>query len=189
MDQFFILLDQHIYHSPARSNRMFSTLKLRGHIEAAYDFKKNYPHTKIITKNYLNNLNYFLQQSDEREHIYLIYCGHGSPGKWNIGITKNQLQKSVEKIPNKITIVSDNCFSDTMNLAHLRPNVSFISAARATGSTDDTSAFFTFEGGYLSNVFYQSFRPKLPFFKLKNRILDHYFDDLGSNLHRPRFFE
>ena len=171
MDQFFILLDQHIYHSPARSNRMFSTLKLRGHIEAAYNFKKNYPHTKIITKNYLNNLNYFL------------------PGKWNIGITKNQLQKSVEKVPNKITIVSDNCFSDTMNLSHLRPNVSFISAARATGSTDDTSAFFSFEGGYLSNVFYQAFRPKLPFFKLKNRILDHYFDDLGQNLHRPRFFE
>ena len=53
---------------------------------------------------------------------------------------------------------------------------------------NDTSAFFTFDGGYLTNIFYHCFRPKLSFQQLKKRILKYYFDDFGENLHRPRFF-
>ena len=73
MDQFCILLDQHIYYKPSRSSKLFSTLKLNGHFESAYNFKKIYPHTKIIKNNYLNELNDFLSKSNISEHIYVLY--------------------------------------------------------------------------------------------------------------------
>ena len=125
MDQFIILLDQHIYYSPARSSKLFSTLKMTGHLEAAREFKKNYPHAKIIRQNYLANLDKYLKDTNSNEHIYLIYCGHGSPHRWNIGISKKQLEKSLKLVSNKITIISDCCYSDTMDVSIIRKKCIF----------------------------------------------------------------
>ena len=44
---------------------------------------------------YLNNIS---------EHIYVLYCGHGSMEKWNIGITRNQLIDSKKRLKIKLIL-------------------------------------------------------------------------------------
>lgn len=164
---------------------MFQMLRLNGHYTSAIEFQKRYPCT-IVLSNHLVALQEFVQ-GNEHEPTIIIYCGHGSPGKWCVGIQKNKLHQLTKDIQD-LTIVSDSCFSDSMNIRDHRHQCVFISAARATGSVDDTSAFFTFDGGYLSCTFYKEYQPGMTISQLKERILQHYFDDKGSNLHRPAFF-
>jgi hypothetical protein len=193
MVQIIILLDT-ITHTPARCSEMFRILQLQGHYYSAVEFQNKFPQTHIVRRNHLTSLKKWFQRvEDPTEHLIVVYCGHGMPGKWCVGINRTKLLEITSTVPNRLTVVSDSCFSDSMNIAGSRANTDFISAARAvskSGDSDDdnTSAFFTVDGGYLSCNFYQEFSETASTTDLKKKLLQHYYDDGESNAHWPRFF-
>ena len=182
MSKILILLDT-INYTTYKGNPHFRHLCLNQHYESALEFKKKYPLTTIIRNNYKVALNKFISTSENKQLI-IVYCGHGNPQEWCIGISRNYLLTTLNKISNPILIVSDSCYSDTMNIANSRKNTKFISAARSTGI--NSSAYFTSEGGYLSCAFYKWY-PR-DFKILWQKILSEYYDDGGSNNHQPKLF-
>jgi hypothetical protein len=183
-----IILLGEVWYSPVRTNKMFQTLKLSGHYTSALEFKKKYPQATIVQKDYLNNFKNFINNIKNNDPVIIIYCGHGSIGNWCIGISRNDLINITSKIKNNITIVSDSCFSDSMDISNQRNDTLFISAARSSGKDENVSAFFTFDGGYLSNMFYKEYEPNIKKEKLEKRILKNYYKESSTDKHLPRFF-
>ena len=109
-----ILLDQITHNHKSRGNPMFQMLRLNGHYTSALEFQTRHPCT-IVRSNHKSVLKEFVKENDSSCPIIIIYCGHGSPSKWCIGITRHELYEITKHIDN-LTIVSDNCFSDTMNM-------------------------------------------------------------------------
>ena len=182
-----ILLDM-ISYTHSQVNPAFRHMQMKGHIQSAQEFKKSHSNAHLVTKNHKKELNDYLDNADEKP-ILIVYCGHGAPGCWCIGISRRELISLTKSVSNDIMIVSDCCFSDSMAIE--RKNTIFISAARTSGAVDNTSAFFTFDGGYLSCTFYKVFQIGITYADLKERILSHYFDEGidGENLHMPRFYK
>ena len=187
MAQIIILLGE-VWYNPARSSRMFQNIKLNGHYLSALDFQKKYPKTVIIRKNHLTELKKFIANASP-EPIVIIYCGHGSINNWSIGINKQTLTEITRKNTNKITIVSDCCFSDSMNITENRKNTIFISSARSSGEDQYLSAFFTFDGGYMSSIFYKEYNENKNLKQLKKDMLKHYYIDNSDDEHLPKFFK
>ena len=132
-------------------------------------------------KNFLKNIN-----SDD--FILIVYCGHGSYKKWNIGISYYQLLEIFLQYNNKLLIVSDCCFSDSMNISSYRKNTYFISSARDYGSDEDTSAFFTDEGGFMSTNFYNIFHKNNTINSIYKKLLSFYYYETGNENYLPRLF-
>jgi hypothetical protein len=183
-----IILLGEVWYSPMRTNKMFQTIKLSGHYSSALDFKKKYPQATIVQKDYLNNFKNFIYNIKNNDPVIIIYCGHGTDGNWCIGISRNDLFNITSTIKNNITIVSDSCFSDSMNISNQRKNTIFISAARSSGKDENVSAYFTFDGGYLSNIFYEEYELNIKKEKLEKKILKNYYKESLNDNHLPQFF-
>jgi hypothetical protein len=183
-----IILLGEVWYNPARCNRIFRSLRLTGHHDSAYDFQKKYKQTQIVKNNHKKYLSDFICNIKDSKPIVIVYCGHGNSGVWSIGISKGDLYNITSKINNHITIVSDSCLSDSMDITDKRKNTLFISAARSSGKDEDTSAFFTFDGGYLSNIFYKEYEPNIKKEELKKGILKNYYKGNDGENHLPRFF-
>lgn len=189
MQEIVILLDI-INYKIYKGNPHFRNIRLTGHYESALQFQKNnsneFLNITIIKNNHRKNLEIFVDNSKPDEELIIIYCGHGNPRMWCIGINRDTLLNICNKVKNNVTIISDSCFSDTMNIANSRKNTTFLSAARSSG--ENCYAFFTCDGGFLSISFYKYFQHGILIKELWEKILTEYYDDGKKNLHQPKIF-
>ena len=75
-----------------------------------------------------------------------------------------------------------------MNISSKRKNTYFISSARDNGTDEETSAFFTNEGGFMSTNFYNIFYPNDTINSIYKKLLSFYYYETGDENYLPRLF-